>query len=188
MISQNYKRENVLWLASIPQIVLLSISIVWIILSPKDNLLNYLLFDIKYLLVGIFVGSLLALAGYLTYYFAKKINKLSMVCELFEEVLSPIFKNIRNIDIIALSIASGFCEEIFFRGLLQMKVGIVLASLAFGMLHFPGAKYWFYTIWATLSGVLLGLLFIYTGSLWVPITAHSVNNIIGMLLLKQLKK
>jgi len=86
-----------------------------------------------------------------------------------------------------MSIASGFCEEIFFRGLLQPKLGIIIASIAFGLLHLPGLKYWFYAVWAAVSGAILGLLFIYSGSLWVPITAHAVNNIAGMMLLKKIK-
>ena len=94
--------------------------------------------------------------------------------------------NLNIVDLALISVTSGFCEEIFFRGLLQVKLGIILASIAFGMLHFPGLKYWFYVFWATASGIILGYLFIFTGSLWTPITAHAVNNFIGLMLLKNL--
>ena len=84
--------------------------------------------------------------------------------------------------------ASGFCEEIFFRGLLLPKIGIILSSLAFGLLHLPGRRFWIYALWASLSGALFGFLFLTFNSLWIPITAHATNNIIGMMLLKRLEK
>lgn len=182
----NYKRENIIWVALIPQLILITLSIIWISVSPKDNISTYLIINVKHIGIGILAGLLLAFAGYVIYKIAHKINFLKPTIDLFENILAPTFKNLKSFDVIVLSLTSGFCEEIFFRGLLQPRVGILAASIAFGLLHLPGFKYWFYAAWATLSGVILGLLFIYTGSLWVPIVAHATNNITGMFLLKKL--
>jgi len=185
---QVQKRESILWLALIPQLVLLTISIIWISLVPQDNITVYLNINLKYIAVGIVVGLGLAFAGYIFYKIAKKTKAFQATVKLFEEMLAPTFKKLKVIDIIILSLTSGFCEEVFFRGLLQPKIGILTASIAFGLLHLPGFRYWFYAFWATLSGMILGALLIITGSLWVPITAHFVNNLTGMFILKSLKE
>ena len=187
MSSENYSRQRVLITAITPQLILLGISMLWIFLFPKFSILGYLKFKLVPIIVGFFVGFALAFAGYGFYRFSKKTKKFYETVELFEEMLSPTFKGLRLIDIVLLSCVAAFCEEIFFRGLLQKAFGIVIASIGFGMLHLPGLKFWIYALWATLSGVLFGVLFNISGSLWLPITAHSVNNIIGMILLSKLK-
>lgn len=183
-----YSREKVLWMAVIPQAVLLAISILWIFLMPKYNVSVYLKINWQPIVGGLITGVGLAMSGYGFYNFTKKTKKFYETVELFEQVLAPAFKNLKLPDIIVLSIVSGFCEEIFFRGLMQPVFGIVLASIAFGLLHLPGFKYWIYALWASLSGALFGFLFIMTSSLWFPITAHAVNNTIGMVLLTRLEK
>lgn len=188
MQNSDYSREKVIWMVVIPQIILLIISTVWIYFIPKDNVSIYFKFNYKILLCGIVTGIGLALTGYGFYIFSKKTKKFYNTVELFEKLLAPAFENLKILDIILLSLISGFCEEIFFRGLLLPKFGIVLASIAFGLLHFPGLKFWFYALWAALSGALFGYLFIISHSLWVPITAHAINNIIGMILLTKLKR
>jgi uncharacterized protein len=174
------KRNSVVWLALIPQLILLTIAIIWISLSPKDNITNYLNFKLQFLLTGLIVGLGLAFAGYIFYKVAQHMKVFHSTVELFEEMLAPTFRNLKILDIIILSSASGFCEEVFFRGLLQPKIGIIAASIAFGLLHLPGLRYWFYAMWATMSGVILGTLLIVTGSLWTSIIAHAVNNVTGV--------
>ena len=188
MNPSNPSREKVIWAALVPQMVLLIISILWIYSFPKDNVIVFFQFKIKFLLIGLLTGLIIALLGYGFYRFAQKTKTFHAAIELFEEHLAPVFKNLRFIDLILLSTASGFCEEIFFRGLLLPKIGIILSSLAFGLLHLPGRRFWIYALWASLSGALFGFLFLTFNSLWIPITAHATNNIIGMMLLKRLEK
>lgn len=183
----DYTREKVLWLVVIPQMILLSVSILWIFLIPRDNVFIYLKFNFRAILEGVLTGIGLAICGYGFYNLAKKVKKLSSTVELFEQVLSPAFKNLKGIDIVFLSCVSGFCEEVFFRGLLLSRFGLIISSLAFAALHLPGLKYWIYALWAALSGALFGWLFILSGSLWLPISAHALNNIIGMFLLRKVK-
>jgi membrane protease YdiL (CAAX protease family) len=82
---------------------------------------------------------------------------------------------------LALALASGVAEEAFFRGALQPRVGLVAASLLFGLVHLPatrGLRAW--TALALASGFGLGLLFEATGSLVAPVTAHVVVNALGL--------
>lgn len=181
-------REKILWAALIPQIILLTISILWVYLFPKDNVFPYLKFNPGATFIGILTGIGLAISGYGFYNLSKKIKKLSDIVELFEKVLAPVFSQLKIVDYVLLSLVSGFIEEIFFRGLLLPKIGIILSSIAFGLLHLPGRRFWIYTLWATISGALFGVLFLLSGSLWLPISGHVTNNLIGMFLLKKLKK
>ncbi len=78
---------------------------------------------------------------------------------------------------ILLAFASGFAEEIFFRGALQPRVGWVLASLLFGCVHFvPRREFLPWTGFAIGAGFLFGALFVWTGNLVAPVMAHIVVN------------
>ena len=84
-----------------------------------------------------------------------------------------------NIIIIALIPALG--EELLFRGILQriftewtknVLAGILLSSVLFSALHLQ-----FYGFLPRmLLGVLLGYMLAWSGSLWLPIAAHFINN------------
>ena len=169
------------------QSFILLLSVLWINISPKDNVLKYFIkFNFQLFLKGLLTGLGLALAGYIFYLFAKKIKMLHSAVELFEKILAPLYNSLKIPDIFFLSFVAAFCEETFFRGLILTNFGLIISSITFGIVHLPGTKYWIYALWATLSGALLGWLFMLTGSLWLPILAHAINNIIGMFMLKKL--
>ncbi|MEM1238741.1 MAG: type II CAAX endopeptidase family protein [Cyanobacteria bacterium P01_H01_bin.26] len=73
-------------------------------------------------------------------------------------------------------------EEFVFRGILlqrwavrwNLPAGIVLSSVLFGLLHINNP------IGLTMFGVVMALLYIRTRSLWVPIIAHALNNIVAV--------
>lgn len=87
-------------------------------------------------------------------------------------------------DALLLAVASGMGEELFFRGALQPRVGLVLASLLFGSVHFvPRREFLPWTAFAVVAGLLFGALFIWTGNLVAPVVAHIVVNGINLPLL-----
>ncbi|MBC7998065.1 MAG: CPBP family intramembrane metalloprotease [Leptolyngbya sp.] len=98
--------------------------------------------------------------------------------------LAPVFAEAKPFDIVLLSVLSGFCEEVFFRGALQLDFNIWIAAAVFGFFHMPTFKYLTYGIWAAAVGVFLGLLMDRTHSLWAPIVAHTLNNLLVILFLK----
>ncbi len=78
---------------------------------------------------------------------------------------------------VLLALVSGFAEEVFFRGALQPRVGWLLASLLFGCVHFvPRREFLPWTGFAIGAGFLFGALFVWTGNLLAPVTAHVVVN------------
>lgn len=188
-------KENVIWIFLFPQLIILSISIFWILFSPNDNVIKFLSFSNPVLfLYGLGIALMLAFSGYGFYLFAKKFkdkNKsLDNLVFYFENALSPFVSKLSLVEIILVSSISGFCEEVFFRGILAAKFGIVISSLVFGLLHIPtgkDGKVWIYAVWATICAIFLAWIFLYYQNLWITVIAHIINNIIGMILLKKIK-
>ncbi len=94
------------------------------------------------------------------------------------------WSNVANIVIIALLPAIG--EELFFRGLFlriiekgtrSSSIAVVLSALIFTILHFQ-----FYGLLPRfILGVVYGLLFVWSRSLWLPMIAHFVNNLAAVI-------
>ncbi len=85
---------------------------------------------------------------------------------------------------ILIALSSGISEEVIFRGFLQPKIGIVLASVIFGLIHWmKGSRIW--SVFAIGAGFILGGVTIASGSLVPAMIAHAVNNFISCLLLRR---
>ena len=89
------------------------------------------------------------------------------------------------IGIIAIAIIPGFCEEYFFRGVLQKNlnlllknahIAILLSSLLFSAFHLQ-----FYGFFPRFFlGVFFGYLYYWSGSLFYPVIAHALNNFLSL--------
>ncbi|MBF0519226.1 MAG: CPBP family intramembrane metalloprotease [Nitrospirae bacterium] len=83
--------------------------------------------------------------------------------------IKGLFSEARVVDIFFISIIAGICEEAFFRGALQLKMGLITSSLIFGLFHFINPVYF---VFATLMGLYLGALYSFTGTLLAPMLCH----------------
>ena len=82
-------------------------------------------------------------------------------------------------EITAIGLLSGIAEELFFRGALQTTVGLVPASLAFGLAHLvPRHPFWNWSLYAAFAGFLLGCLFELTHYLLPVMLAHALTNFV----------
>jgi uncharacterized protein len=90
-----------------------------------------------------------------------------------------------NVLLIAIIPAIG--EELLFRGLLQKTFieltknihwGVWISAIIFSTIHFQ----FFGFLPRLFLGVFFGYMLEYSGSLWIPIVAHFVNNLTGVLL------
>ncbi len=84
-------------------------------------------------------------------------------------------------DLCFISVFAGLAEELLFRGVIQVKLGIVGASIIFGLLHFLTPAYF---IIATLMGFYLGFLFQYYDSLLIPIQLHFIYDLGALIYLR----
>jgi uncharacterized protein len=97
------------------------------------------------------------------------------------ETLRPVVHGAGGLRLAATAALSGIAEELFFRGMLVQVAGLVIASLAFGVLHqVKGPGRWVWATWATVMGLLLGVVFCLTGSLVGPILAHVAINAVNL--------
>lgn len=86
-------------------------------------------------------------------------------------------------ELVGLAVLSGVGEEALFRGALQPLIGLVPASLLFGLLHVgPDRRYLAWTLSAVVAGFLFGLLYRTTGGLLAPVVAHALHNAVLLLL------
>lgn len=91
--------------------------------------------------------------------------------------LRPAVRGAGDGGLLGVAMASAVGEELLFRGLLVPLAGVVLSSLVFGTLHqIRGPARWGWMTWATLMGLIFGVVFTATGSLTGPIVAHVLIN------------
>ena len=122
------------------------------------------------LVLGLAVGGAIVLVSNLLTQGTQWGEKLA---KAMAEALGPL----STPDAILLAFASGLAEEMFFRGALQPRVGFVVASLLFGVIHFvPRRVFYPWTIFAVLAGFIFGWLFESTGNLLAPVAAHTLVN------------
>ncbi len=86
---------------------------------------------------------------------------------------------------LALGVWVPFVEEVFFRGFLfagltvryGLLVGVVSSAALFALVHFSVAT----IIPIFVTGVLFALVYHATGSIWIPMAAHSAQNLLALL-------
>jgi membrane protease YdiL (CAAX protease family) len=83
--------------------------------------------------------------------------------------------------VLALATLTAAAEEILFRGALLDAFGLWPQAILFGLLHPASRRGWSYPVFAFASGVGLGWLALYTGTLWAPLAAHFAINLQGLL-------
>lgn len=89
------------------------------------------------------------------------------------ETLGPMTR----LQVFLLAFFSSVGEELFFRAYLQMEIGLIAASVLFGLVHLPpNARWRLWPLFAIAMGFVLGLTYQWTQSLWFPILIHAGIN------------
>ena len=110
---------------------------------------------------------------------------IARIREIVRTFASQFLQRANWLEIALLCILAGVGEELLFRGVLQELitgwtnevVGIVLAGVAFGAVHFLTKTYF---VLAVGVGCYLGWLYTATRSLTAPIVAHAVYDFIAL--------
>lgn len=115
---------------------------------------------------------------------SEKADKIPLMGSLKRTIINDIrviFSEAKLPDLFIISVCAGIAEELLFRGVIQVKLGIVGASIIFGLLHFITPAYF---IIATLMGFYLGFLFQYYDSLLIPIQLHFMYDLGALIYLR----
>ncbi len=120
------------------------------------------------------IGTLSAIPPVILFHLSlsSRAEKIPVIGSLKKTMISDIknlFSESHLIDLIIISICAGIAEELLFRGIFQVKFGIIAASVIFGLVHFVTPAY---VLAATVMGLYIGILFRLFDSLLVPIQMH----------------
>ena len=102
---------------------------------------------------------------------AKAVPLLGSVRNTLITEIKILFSATRLLDIVVISILAGFAEELLFRGVIQVKMGIIAASIMFGLLHCVTPAY---VVIATIIGFYIGIIYHLYQSLLIPIQLHCI--------------
>jgi membrane protease YdiL (CAAX protease family) len=102
-----------------------------------------------------------------------------------DESLLPLFRDCSPLELALIALAAGVGEEALFRGAIQAglgqlatpMVGLVVASVLFGLVHFITRTY---AILAGLIGLYLGILFLVFDNLLVAIVVHATYDFVAL--------
>lgn len=184
----NLSKNQIFNLIILIEALVLILATAWSWLAKIELLPVFSKVDPLQMAAGLGTGFLLSLTSIASARLAlalrDKFKFFDIYLELINDVMAPVFSKFLFRDIVLIALASGFCEEVFYRGVLQNQFGILTASIVFGLCHFAGKRYLFYAIWAALAGALFGYMIILTGSLWPPILAHITNNFVSLTYLR----
>lgn len=104
-------------------------------------------------------------------------TRFSPAARALGRVLARAVGPLTDREVALLAVSSGIAEELFFRGALQPRVGLVLASVLFALAHLlPRREGLAWAVFALLAGGGFGALFEWSGHVVAPAVAHVVVN------------
>jgi membrane protease YdiL (CAAX protease family) len=132
------------------------------------------------------IGTAAAVPPFFLFLFlvSKTAGKVTFFSPLRKKVLieiRAIFSNCTLIDLLIISLLAGIGEEFLFRGIIQAKLGIVAASIIFGLFHAVSPAY---VIAATVMGFYIGAAYQMSGGLLVPVQIHFAYDFAALIYLR----
>ncbi|AWB45040.1 CPBP family intramembrane metalloprotease [Paenibacillus sp. CAA11] len=151
-----------------------------IFLFQRRNPLKLFYFPDNYnfLLWGAGLAAVMFVADLLV---SKVISEKSMDDGGINEML---FRNRPVWHIVAIAAVVAVCEELLFRGAIQHAFGPYWTSILFAVIHIRYLRHWIPTGWVFLSSYGLGLIYIYSGTLWAPIVCHFLIDLVSGLVIR----
>jgi hypothetical protein len=160
--------------------LLFAVSLAWtrcegrslVFASPEDARLG--IHWVRDVALGLGVGGALVAASRL-------LSRATPAGRALEEALAAALGRPGTATCLMLAALSGVAEEAFFRGALQPRVGVVAASLLFGLAHFvPRREFMAWPVFGCAAGLVFGALFVATGNLVAPVLAHCGVNALNL--------
>ena len=145
-------------------------------------------FKIGWLEVGMGVVGTMALFGLLILAWRFPVGPWGRLMRYAENILQPLFRSCRGMDLLVVAILAGVGEELFFRGFVQGWLArwwgdwpaLVTAGVLFGLAHCATREY---VVLATSMGLLFGWSVLATGNLAAAIIAHAGYDYLALRLL-----
>jgi membrane protease YdiL (CAAX protease family) len=128
------------------------------------------------------------------------VGPLAQLTQVVDELLVPLFRDCRLMDLAVISALAGLGEEMLFRGVIQQAVtdwlggetatgtwvGLAVAALLFGLVHMITPTY---ALLAGGIGLYLGWVWIRADrNLLVPIVIHAVYDLLALIYLVRIRR
>lgn len=185
-----FDRQTIVAISIAIEAVLLLAATAWCYFGEID-LRGLFKFNLNVLVWGISAGLAISTINMAILYLSQKLASRLFVFQSMHDLLKhemiPIFGQLTFGDSILLALASGFCEEVFFRGVVEATGGIATSSICFGLAHLPSFYYYPYALWALAVGLVMSFLMVGTGSIFAPVAAHALVNLISINVLRYIK-
>jgi uncharacterized protein len=164
------------------QIILLIITFVLgILLFDRFSFLQALDFsDIRILLIGVPAGAAVVIIDFIL------MKKLPSSYYDDGGLNERIFKNRSVIQIAFIAAFVAISEELLFRGVIQTKVGLILASIIFAVIHYRYLFNWFLFSNIVILSFIIGSIYEWTNNLVVTIIMHfTIDCLLGLYIKKR---
>ncbi len=166
------------WLL-VPELGLGGAGILWALLIGREGI-DYRLSP-AILLAACGLTFLFAALNFGLFFLGRRSAVAPTVYEFLEQDIFPFVREASLGELLLGAAMAGFSEELLFRGLLQPHIGLVAASLVFGLLHGPSRGLWPLAAWAAGAGLFLGSLQISAGNLLLPTLVHAFYDALALL-------
>ncbi len=94
-----------------------------------------------------------------------------------------IFRNMHPVHIAIIAAVISISEEVLFRGIIQTNLGLLVASIIFAVVHYRYLFNWFLFVNIVFISLIIGFLYMWTGSLWATIIMHfTIDFFLGLLI------
>jgi len=104
------------------------------------------------------------------------------------ESLAIHYSNASIVQALAGGMTAACGEEIFFRGFVQGKWGLPSGAFMFGLAHFGEKDIRIVSYWAFVHGALFGLAYQLSGNLLIPMLAHGLFDLGGVLYFRRIMR
>ena len=116
------------------------------------------------------------------------LTKGGLFAKQLTESLAKEYASASDFKAIAAGLTAALGEEVFFRGFIQRKCGLIAASLLFGFAHYGKRDIRVVSHWSYVHGLLFGLSYKLAGNLFVPIVAHGMFDTGGVIYFRRIMR
>lgn len=95
----------------------------------------------------------------------------------YDEAVDYLMKNLSMPQLVGVFLLGGLSEELIFRGVIQLWVGLIPSSIIFVLIHFRYLKKPWMALETLALSLILGSLYIITESIWICSIAHALINL-----------
>lgn len=161
----------------LPQLILTVLVLVWAWFARSEI---YYRLDVELISPTVMFTAALVAVNFTLFKLGRHFGVAPAVYLFLENAVYPLVRGASLFSIVVVAVLAGFSEELLFRGLLQPRVGVLLASILFGAFHGPSFSLAPLGVWAAAVGGFLGVLYLDSGNLLVPMSIHGVYDFLAL--------